>query len=173
MPLSICMCRYVGGFFGAPIFSFLYTLLDTVPLPIYAHLPSVLVSLPCFSTGYGPRRCLIPLTSTFWALTQPPFLFLAFFSNRRTSYAHSFYHLMSPHHSSCGCSTPRNFFFQAQKILKNHTHILWLPHVILLLILQPVCPLIATCCSSHGPSSLQFFFCHFHRFHTLFLLGIP
>ena len=50
MPLSICMCRYIGGFFGTPIFSFLYTLLDTVPPPIYTRLPSILASLPHFST---------------------------------------------------------------------------------------------------------------------------
>ena len=58
VPLSICMCRYIGGFFGAPIFSFLYMLLDTVLPPIYACLPSILVSPPRFSTVTGLRKSL-------------------------------------------------------------------------------------------------------------------
>lgn len=62
-PLSICTCRYVGGFFGAPIFSFPYTLLDTVPPPIYARLPSVLASLPRFSTP-----------NTYWVKGDPIFI---------------------------------------------------------------------------------------------------
>jgi len=41
---------FVHGFFGAPIFSFLYTLLDPVPPPIYARCPAVLASPPRFPT---------------------------------------------------------------------------------------------------------------------------
>ena len=45
----------------------------------------------------------------------------------RKLYAHSFYHLTTPHHLSHGCSTPRNFFSSSKNPRKLHTHSLIAP----------------------------------------------
>ena len=120
MPLPICMCRCVGGFFGTPTFFFFCMLLHPVPPQICAFCPFILASLPHFSTGYGPWHSLIhasdldinfQVTITFfWApfssagifrpqklahtLSQPPFTTSILYLLHHTwkPYTHSFYH---------------------------------------------------------------------------------
>jgi len=132
----VCSCIYIGDFFVAPNLFFLYTLLDPVPPPIYARCPAVLTSPPRFPTGYGPRHCLIPSTSTFRALTRPPFPFPAIFSNRRTfwgseNFSPTLLQLENSTHIPFITSRPLvthlvvvqppGTFLQARKILENHT----------------------------------------------------
>ena len=151
-----------------------------VPPPIYTHSPSILMSLPRFSTGYGPCCCLIPSTPTFQALTWLPFPFLASFSNRRTSWCAENFHPLSSNSKTLHTFIP----FITSRPLTTHLVVVQPPGALFFKLEKSSkiahtffdCPM-SSFCSSCSPfvllSPLAAYLMDLLHRDFLFLLGIP